>query len=185
MKNPKCRTIYNNYDLWEDYAESAKEMCEENGIEPTENNIWEEIYFQDSLAWDDEKGRMEEFFDDGSTWLLVGTIETWRGNLDGGFLFTSFKEMWNKATKNCEYFHIFDKNGHFYIECSHHDGTNFYEIKRLTEKGVEYFDNWNYGTDSRTERYVHNKLMEKYSTLPHFANKYYGCPKVEYEKAIA
>ena len=38
--------------------------------------------------------------------------------------------------------------------------------------------------DKRTEEYVHDKVMERYSILPHFAHTVYGCPKVEYKKVV-
>lgn len=187
MRVPEKRTIYDNYDLWNQYEADAREYLEGNGnTDPSESEIWDEVYTMDEENWADEKEQLEKFFNDGSTWLLTGVIELWRGKYPGGFLFHTFEEMWTKATKDCDYFHLYDENGHFYIKCSHHDGTNFYEIKRLTKKGEIYYDNWNYGTrpDTRTEQQVHKKLMECYSTLPHYANKVWGCPKVSYEKKV-
>ncbi len=182
MREAQTRTIYNNYDLWEDYAECAKENCIKNGMEATENNIWDEIYLQDSLNWNDEKETLIDFFE-GSTWILQGYSGRWNGRYRGGYIFTDFMEMFYKATKDCDYIHIYDENGHLFLQCSHHDGTNLYEIKKVTEKGESYIerweDNWN---DRRTEEQVHDAVMERYSTLPHFAHIVYGCPKIEYKK---
>lgn len=186
MKEAQERTIYNNYNLWEDCLEDAKETLIANGIEnPTEEEIWEEIYFIDSINWEEEKERLVEFFKN-NTWILQGYTGRWDGNYKGGFIFTDFEEMFDRATKDCGYIHIYDENGHLFLKCSHHDGTNLYEIKKVTEKGINYIDRWEYDwNDKRTEGYVHNKVMKRYSILPHFAHMVYGCPKVEYKKASA
>lgn len=182
MKNGKERIIYDNYNLWDDYNEFAKETLASNGIEnPSENDIWEEINFQDSIYWEDCKETLRDFFDGDSKWLLQGHVELWHGTYGGGFVFTSFDQMWHKTTVDCEFFKLYDVNGHFYLKCSHHDGTNLYEIRKLTEKGIAYYERWEDSHyDKRSEKDVHNMLNKRYSTLPHFASKIYGCPRVEY-----
>lgn len=98
-------------------------------------------------------------------------------------IFGDFEVMINKAAKDCDYIHLYDKNGRLYLKCSHHDGTNYYEIKKVTDKGVEYLANWEDNwDDNRTEQYVHNQIMERYSVLPHFVHEVYGCPKIEWKK---
>lgn len=185
MKRAKKRTIYSNYDLWRDYAEDAKATCIDNGIEnPTENDIWETIYLYDEDTWKFEKEKLVEFFS-GGTWIIRGVVGRWDGAYPAGTIFTDFMEMYDKATEDCGYVHVYDKNGHLYLQCSHHDGTNLYEIKKLTAKGEEYLANWEYGTDNRSERYVHDQIMKRYSILPHYAHQVYGCPKVEYESTVA
>ena len=186
MREAQRRTIYNNYDLWEDYEEFAREILEEYDEEPSENAIWNVINDQDSANWQDEEERLKEFFDDGSTWILQGYSGRWNGTHKGGYIFTDFMDMFRKATTDCDYVHLYDENGHFYLKCSHHDGTNLYEIKKVTEKGINYIDRWeNDWNDKRTEEYIHDRVMERYSTLPHFAHAVYGCPKVEYKKMTA
>lgn len=179
----KIRTIYNNYDLWEDYEKDVREILSENGnFKPSDKEIWEEIYFQDEINWEYEKENLDDFFKD-KTWIIFGTVQRWNGMYPGGIIFTDFWKAWDKATVDCEYFHLYDVNGHFYIKCSHHDGTNLFEIKQLTEKGERYYENWEYKwNDSRSEKYVHKQIIEKYSTLPYYAHKVFGVPKKEYEK---
>lgn len=187
MREYKTRTIFNNYNLWDDYKEDTVEILKENGIEnPTENQIWDEIMFQNDEYWEDAKQDLRKYFD-GKTCILMGENERWNGKRKAGTIFTDFMEMYYEAMRNCEYVHIYDINGHLYFECSHHDGTNFYEIKILTDEGIKYLENWEYGpsSDKRSEQYVHEQIFKKYSKLPHFAHNVYGCPKVEYEKQIA
>ena len=184
----KERIIYNNYNVSERYNYAKEYLMEdmEEGEEPSENDIWEEVNFQDQITWEDEKERLIDFFNEQSNyWILVGSVGRWDGCYDGGFLFETFEEMFYKATKDCDYIKIYDENGHLYLTCSHHDGTCSYEIKAVTDNGYNYYDNWNYSgsCDKRTEREVHTQIMKRYSRLPRFAEKIFGCSKVEYEES--
>ena len=182
-KQAVIRTIYNNYNLWEDSKDDAIETLKANDITITDSAIWEEIYNQDEYDWIGIKDDLERFFNGESTWILQGTCECWDGNHKAGMIFEDFEEMLNKAAKDCDYIHLYDKNGHLYLKCSHHDGTNYYEIKKVTDRGVEYLANWKDNwDDNRTEQYVHNQIMERYSVLPHFGHKVYCYPKIEWKK---
>lgn len=182
---PTTRTIYNNYNLCETYPdEDIREMLIENGYEDeiTDEKIWIERYICDATDWDDEKERLKKFFLNGNKWILLGRISRWNGTFTCGMVFDTFEEFFYKATKDCEYIHFYDENGHLYLTCSHHDGRNHYEIKELTDKGINYLENWesNYN-DKRTELYIHRQIFNRYSRLPRFAEKVYGCKRVEYE----
>ena len=183
-KTPKKRTIYNNYDLMA-YEEEAREYLYLNENEnPTEEELLTECYIIASYYWNNAKYDFNEFFD-GSTWILQGYCGRRNGKAKGGKIFTGFNgfmDTFNKATKDCDYIHIYDENGHFYIKCSHHDGTNLYEIKEVTADGTEYLERWeNNLNDKRTEEYVHNMIMQRYSRLPHFANRVYEYKRIEFE----
>lgn len=178
MKEAKKRTIYNNYNLWEDFSENAKDNLNANDIlQPTESQIWDEIYEQDEYNWNEIRQKLTAFFS-GSQWLLIGTIGRWNGEYEGGFTFSSFDEMWRKATEDCSYFDIYDKNGHLYIDCSHHDGNNHYEIKKITARGEEYLSRNMY----MDPRQLHKRLFDRYSSLPNFVHSIYGMPRREYDE---
>lgn len=181
MKQAKQRVIYNNYDLWKDYADDVKENLSD---EATENEIWEEIYFQDEINWSDEHEQLKTFFNNSGVWLIRGRVGRWDGQHAAGHVFTDFDEMFYTAIQDCQYWKIWDENGHFYLKCSHHDGTNFFEIKKLTGKAVDFLENWKYNDDPRTEREVHNVVWycNLFSALPHFAHNVYGCKKQAYKK---
>lgn len=184
-KQGKERIIFDNYEPW-NREEDAQENLIINGIEePSIDDIYNEIYELLSIEWEDNKRDLENFFD-GSTWILFGTAGLWNGNFAAGTIFTDFTEMFDNAIKDCDYWKIYDVNGHLYLKCSHHDGTNFYEIKEVTDRGVEYLQNWEYNySDKRTEEYVHKNIMERYSRLPRYAEKEWSCKRVEYEKEEA
>lgn len=183
---PKERTIYNNYNLWETYPdEEVKEMLLEDGHdeeEITDNMIWDWRYAQDEIDWEAAKADLVRFFSDGYKWMLFGEVGRWNGVYKAGTLFETFEDFFYEAAKDCDYIHFYDENGHLYLTCSHHDGTCHYEIKEVTDKGIQYLENWEYNwNDKRTEEYVHTQIFNKYSRLPRFAEKVYGCKKIEYQ----
>lgn len=179
----KVRTIYNNYDIFEKYETVAREEFAEDGnTDPSDADIAERVYQLDEDEWEEAKLDLENFFGDGSTWLLTGTVELWTGKYEGGFLFKTWQEMITKAGKDCEYFHYYDVNGHFYLCCSHHDGTNLFEIRKVTEKGMDYYERWESApyTDKRSERDIHKALIERYTVLPNYAHEVWGCKRREF-----
>lgn len=184
MKQAKKRILYSNYRLDELAGVSTEwlienhleEFPDEKDWEPTDQEVWDEIQFMDRCNWDDFEGDFKNFFNT-HTFILQGYIGTWHGQCKGGFIFNSFREM-SRAWEDCDYIEIYDENGHLYIRCSHHDGTNHYEIRMLNEKGQDYASNHYYDDDEE----VHNKLMKNpYSVLPDCAHKIYGCKRIEYE----
>ena len=189
MRNriPVERIIYDNYRLWETYSdEEIKEyFMEENGYEEdeiTDEMIWKERYFLDEINWEEEKERLKKFFLNGNKWIIFGEVGRWDGLYRAGTLFDTFDDFFYKATEDCFYWKFYDENGHLYLTCSHHDGTCCYEIKEVTDKGVQYFDNWEYNwDDKRSEEYVHTQIINRYSRLPRFAEKMYGCKRIEYQ----
>ena len=184
---PKERTIYSNYSLWDTYTdEDIKEQLMENGVDEediTDDMIWEERYFLDSIDWEDEKERLENFFlNNGNKWMLFGSVGRWDGIYKAGTLFDTFDDFFYKATKDCDYIHFYDENGHLYLTCSHHDGSCHYEIKEVTDEGIDYLERWEEDwDDKRTEEYVHTQIFNRYSRLPRFAEKVYGCKRFEYK----
>lgn len=181
----KSRTIYSNYDLWEKYPDDVLTQlaldCEwvESADDITEEMLINWRYEEDSFDWDSTWTELKNFFE-GKTVIFLGMVGLWTGCAPAGEV-GDFKELFNSAIKDCDYVKFYDENGHLSLKCSHHDGTNVFEIKVLTEKGIDYLDRWQYGYDNRTEESVHYQIFKRYSTVPNFAHTVYGCPKREYE----
>lgn len=183
-RKPKKRLIYSNYpgEMYTDddardylFDEYAEEEGWEKKSDIPDQRVWDEINAHDEMSWEDEKYELEKFFD-GGHWILQGTLGLWNGPHRGGYTFEDFKGLarcWN----NLGYISIYDKNGHFLIDAYHHDGTNHYEVKRLTDKGCEYLNNHVWDPLEAT----HNAIFENnfLSALPHYANIVFGCKKRE------
>ena len=185
-KIPKARTIYDNYDLCEMYPDDElKATAIELGWIDEDEEITDEMmmqwrYQEAETDWECEKERLTEFFD-GKTVGFFGEVGLWDGVYKAGST-GEFWDLFNKAIKDCDYIRIYDENGHFYLTASHHDGTVHFEVKEITDKGTDYLERWEDNwDDKRTKQQVHTKLFDRYSRLPRFAEKVFGCPKVQYE----
>lgn len=188
MKKAKERVIYDNYDLSEMFDEQKKFMEDDYGEEVSDDEVWEAIYDIDRMTFEEEFDALERFFfgtdDDRPTFILFGNVGRWNGVSSGFNVFNGedFEKTYFDAIKDCDFVKIWDENGHLYIECSHHDGTNNYEIKQLTERGKAYLENWeNSWNDKRSAAYVLDKLVKRYSVLPRYAEKKWGSKRVEWE----
>ena len=187
-KLPKERIIFDNYDLWEQYPDDdLKEMAVECEWVDEDDEITDEMlndwrYEQSEFDWDNAKYELTKFFE-GKTVGYFGSVGLWHGVYKAGQI-GEFWKLFNEAIEDCWYWKFYDENGHMYLTCSHHDGTCHFEIKEVTDKGTEYLNRWEYNyDDKRSEQAVHNQIYKRYSRLPNFAHKVYGCRVREYEPA--
>lgn len=184
-------TIYSNYNLDDNYNEIRQliideypELCtevENNGdsvsMVPSEKTIWDFIFENDSINWDDTFSEVKEFFAN-KTVIMFGNIGRWNGNFCGGSI-GDFETLFNILISDCDYVELLDDNGHFYINCSHHDGNNSMQVKILSERGKTFVENWEYDYSHKynfNEQTLHEKIATNnfLSALPHFARKVYG-----------
>lgn len=175
----KERIIYENYDVCTMFDNARAFLLEEHAAEDiTDQMVWDEVAFQDSLNWEDEHARLREFFTGHGYFLLMGSVGRWDGQHEAGYVFDNFDDMFYKAVKDCDYWKLWDENGHFYFKCTHHDGTNFFEIKRINYKAVYFIENWE---NEKSEAEKHGIVWNSnfFSSLPHFAHEVYGCKKRE------
>lgn len=170
-------TLYSNYYGWisEDEIRQYLWDCEyiDHLDEATDEMIYNEMYELERMYWDDISYELKHFFDKGNAWLLTGSIGRWDGNYRGGYIFNTFEEFC-KCFEDCAYIEIVDNKGHLEIKCSHHDGTNFYEVKRVSDFGCEWYDNhsWYMYEEELHAKMWNNNFM---TSLPHFARDVYGC----------
>lgn len=162
--------IFSNYyeDLEKSYDDAREYLLDEHDEEPSDDDIWDYIYEEANYEYDDIITQIMHYLRDTET-IFVGSVGRWDGTFDGGDIDT-FETLYYKAIKDCDYIKFEeDDNEHLYLTCSHHDGTNCFEIRLLTDKGMKFFDDWNYNfNDKRTEQEVHTEIMKnkKYSTFP-------------------
>ena len=170
-------TLYSNYYGWisEDEIRQYLWDCEyiDHLDEATDEMIYNEMYELERMYWDDISYELKHFFDKGNAWLLTGSIGRWDGNYRGGYIFNTFEEFC-ECFEDCAYIEIVDNKGHLEIKCSHHDGTNFYEVKRISDFGCEWYNNhsWDMYEEELHAKMWNNNFM---TSLPHFARDVYGC----------
>ena len=170
-------TLYSNYYGWISEEDLKMNIMESELVDDeddiTDDMLIDERYHLEEIYWDDISYELKHFFDKGNAWLLTGSIGRWDGNYRGGYIFNTFEEFC-KCLKDCDYIEITDNKGHFEVKCSHHDGTNFYEVKRVSDFGCEWYDNHSW---DMCEGELHTKMWNNnfMTNLPHFARDVYGC----------
>ena len=184
---PKERIIYSNYDLTENYPdEYLKKTAIECGWVNNIDEITDEMiqnwrYEEADADWENTYSELKNFFEN-KTVIFFGASGRWNGVFEGGDI-GDFDTLFNDAITDCNFLKFYDVNGHLYLTCSHHDGTNNYEIKEVTKRGLDFYDRWEAAwEDQRTNKEIHKSIIDHYSTLPRFSEKVYGCKSKEYEK---
>lgn len=169
------RIIFSNYNLEDDYEEAKQFLMDksEDGKEPSEDDIWEEIDLQSQSWWECEKMQLESFFHD-RVFVPRGTCGRWDGNYDAGAIIRGFQSLY-PAWKDCDYIKLYDVDGHFMVQATHHDGTNHYELRELNQKGLGFLERNERKMDDRK---LHEALWKStYSRLPNYAHLVFGNPK--------
>ena len=158
----------------------AKQCCRDQKWETSDDipddMVNDRVYDNEDWEWRDMEEDLKCFFAKSTFgFLLCGSVGRWNGRFAGGYFFREFDDLY-KCWKDCDYIKIYDENGHLYIECSHHDGSNSYEIKELTAKGAEFRYDHEY---DYSDRELHEKLWKSnfYTKLPHYAHKVWGYKK--------
>ena len=173
--------IYNS-DIFSVDEEEARESLIQCGNEnPSQEEVWDDIRENLSFEWDDcVEPYLKKRFATGK-FLLVGSAGRWNGTFAAGKVLDGFDEV-EQAWAHRDYMDIemYDlcKGGHyeFHVLGKHHDGTDHWVIKELTDKGIQYYENWNYNYgDKRTEEEVHQILWNNshYTKNIEFTKRYY------------
>ena len=174
----KTRILYDNTDITETYPDVREYLfdtyADERGWKTKEDIPDDEVSAQaadiDRMNWEDFYADLEYIFKN-DCYLLTGVCGRWNGPAEGGKFIHSASELLD-CIRHLDYIKIYDENGHLKISGFHHDGSDSYEIKRLTSKGYELACRNYFAKD----RYLHQAIMNCniYSSLPHLAKRLYG-----------
>lgn len=96
-------------------------------------------------AWDFLKQYIDDLFD-CKTCVFIGTIGRWNG-IASGCDVGDFWKVFDYVFKDCEFFRFVAGGERLYISGAHHDGSVSVEVKTLTDKGVDFYENWIGGYD--------------------------------------
>lgn len=168
--------FYEDYFSSEQYDEIRQDIFDYNAEthnwskpeDVPEEMIWEALNDQYREDWHYFESAMKHEFRNAS-YILTGTCGSWMGPADCGAFILSFQDLM-KGLRHLENMKFYERNGHFYIEGSHHDGSDFYEMRRLTNKGLQLAEKYNYATD----RHLHQTIMKYnfFSALPRFSKEF-------------
>ncbi len=162
-------TFFNNIDHYSRYDEAREQLFMSSADDEWDSpedipneRIEKELDFEDDADWSFFEYRMTNMLSDGH-YLLTGTCGRWDGPARGGKFIETFRDF-SSCIQHLDYLKIYEVDGHLYIEGYHHDGSDHYELKKLTRKGYEYAERNGFAHDG----YLHSTLMNFnfYSTLP-------------------
>lgn len=155
----------------DEYYEGIEEMLDkerQDQIDVGEDP--EDVYVQDIYSYINESSE-QQYSDLGDYkfpkhFLVRGRYESRYGfgSGDGGkvLLDTDIYGLIQRAGKDCDYLKLgWEKNnGNLKFIGTHHDGTVYYEIREVTDKGVELYQDWDYGErlTNLDERELHEKM---------------------------
>lgn len=143
MKKTLKATLYSNKFDSERIEEARQYLLEENGKEPTDDDIQNFIYADDNLSWYDFETEFKEYFDTHN-FVVKANLGRWNGRYDSGKIVTNGWNGFCRIIQDYDNLEIIDNNGHLEVVGSHHDGTDYFEIRELTEKGDEYAYGYHY-----------------------------------------
>ena len=144
---------FNTYD-W-DREEMKQEYEEVYGETPNEEELDRFIEDTNDMYLNDERNNVE-FYEKQhgqKIYIILADLGLWYGHAEGGKI---IKGLWNAISECFEaYNHIYEYRCRLYVDAIHHDGTNHFQIKKLTPKGLEYIEKNPYMSD----RELHQRLF--------------------------
>ena len=173
---PKIRMIYTDNpgdfdegEMREAYLEDAESNnwdVPEDG--PGDNELWEHWNFLKTIELEDVEAIARG---ESGYFLVQANLGLWNGRFEGGKIIDG---LW-EAIRACfeDYNEIYMEGKELKIKAIHHDGTNYFRIRKLTDKGVDYYNNHEY---DYSDRELHKRLA-KDSHYTHCVRRfadYYG-----------
>ena len=156
--------FYDNYDLDDLFEETKKELLDSETYtedELTDDVVWDCVYDIDAENFDNIFQEIKNWADNNQV-LFIGSVGRWNGTFAGGEI-GDFSTLFTEAIEDCNYYKIWEEDNILNLKCSHHDGTNYFEIRILTNEGLELYENWLYDDDDTlsdlSEREIHQKLL--------------------------
>ena len=155
IKTKKVNEIW-NYDTskW-DREEMFREFEDVHCYEPDDVDLDEYIEEENRMNLEAEMDNVTFYEREhgAKTYVILADLGLWNGRAEGGKI---IKGLWNAISKCFEdYNHIYEYRRRLCVDAIHHDGTNHFQIKELTPKGLEYVENHPYMSD----RELHERLF--------------------------
>lgn len=125
----KRKIIFSNDVNVEDYREDFKQWCEDNGIEDTEENLYD--FVDTCIRWDYEDiiSMTDKPCNDI---LVIAHLGLWDGKHTGYKLLTRHKINSIFDVIQGDYFELYlNEDGEVMARDTHHDGTNYYVFREI------------------------------------------------------
>lgn len=159
----------NNIVIFDDYTYLDNEYFEEtkaeliavneDGAIPSDDEVYSEIRFMRETDYDEimyslKAAEKALFTTHNPLYLVLGTLGLWDGTHDGGKIIQGgFEKVYQACAQ--DFTTLGFSKGVCYISAVHHDGTNYFRVKELTAKGIDYIINHPYDFEPRE---LHRRL---------------------------
>lgn len=146
MKKKKVKFVL--FDTTEDFSyEDYKENCKCNNREPQDENsedYWEYVADMRNMYYEDAMHEVKHTKELNTPVLITGTLGLWDGShtiypqcMDN--VYSAIQRCWGNGIQDMD---VTFEDGVFYVNAYHHDGTNCFEIHKLSKKGQAVTVNW-------------------------------------------
>lgn len=162
-------TLFSNY-YGEGYNfEEEKAMLEEcNEREFSNKAVWEHIYDMEREDYENAMHELKKVFGSRKV-IAAGSAGTWRGSFEAAKIFDNVEAALRSITKDCDYIKIESLNGHVKVTASHHDGTNCFDLKVLTERGEILYGNWDFNYHTKFGNLTEYQILDKIWNDKHYS----------------
>ena len=156
-------TLFDNYGGY-DFEEEKAALIECN----PDLTITEDMEDED---WCNCKHELRDLFGDNKV-IVSGSAGTWQGNFDAAKLFNDIESAVTACIKDCDYIEVVQLTDRLIKVCSsHHDGTNVFYIKILTERGWILYDNWDFSYHTKFANLTEYQILEKIWNDSHYSKR--------------
>ena len=152
----KTRVIW-DWDTSSWNQDESKEMYEETyGRTPSDEELSAFVEENNSKYLSDVISEIEHYesVHGKKSQVVVAKLGLWNGTFDGGKIIVGLANVIRECFE--DYNRLYVDGRRLRISASHHDGTNTFEIKELTDNGADYADRHDYDTEPRE---LHAKLF--------------------------
>lgn len=167
--NSKKTVLYDSRDY--DYDHAFEDLLEQGftAEEVTDDFVYNHMYSIQECAWDDIYYYLGILADEEYL-AVAGTLGLWNRQPSVAKIIDD-KQTLRRFLSGYDDIRIVDDNGRLFIDGLHHDGTNSFEIKVLTSKGIDYLIRQNDADCVGYEQISKIFNCNFYSKLPRLAHR--------------
>lgn len=146
--------LFSNYPDSKYFEETRAFMVEELDLEPSDQDVLDQIRFDEEIQWDGLKYELKNNTQAQQPCVVTGQLGLWHGNVTiEPKVFDNIYGAVMACVHNMDYITIKQINGYIEVNCTHHDGTNVFEIHLLNNKGIKATENYNSNADLLKKHY--------------------------------
>ena len=144
MKKDKEYLLIDTTDVpeYSDYVE----YCKANNIEPDEEDsvdYWEYVGDMQRYYYEEELINIKHSDDMDKPCIITGSLGLWNGRKTVWATYSKdIVSAIKKCFGSCDDLVVTFKNGVYNCKAMHHDGTNYFEIRKLTNSGIKAVEKW-------------------------------------------